>query len=242
MLVETPDTLVDEVVVQSGESSVAMSNVEETPEPVEPEGQAINADSVTTPELGDDERRFWMSLEIKGKMAECGREIRSAESRIETLRSDIKEEKELLKGEQIRLTRLAGELADIIDGKPLPTNPNQPANSEDEESSLVNDDWRSMPTDKLLEGIQGLGSKKMEALMEIAPTAGKLEELRGEASMAHKAFREVLPKGFGQTLTDQMEDRLVEHVAKFSQTGNDSPPADNDSDDVADTEGSTNES
>jgi hypothetical protein len=36
--------------------------------------------------------------------------------------------------------------------------------------------------------------------------------------MACKPFKDVLPKGCGETLADEIENRLVDHVAKFLGT------------------------
>lgn len=174
-------------------------------------------------QIDDEERRFWATIAVKGKMADCGRDIRQAEARIEKLKAEIKEEKEFLKGEQIRLTRLAGELADIIDGHPLPKDPNakpepeqpdQGGDAESEGSDGNAPNWRVMETGQLLDGMKGLGAKKLEALCDAAPTAGDLEDLRGEASRAHLSFKDKLPAGFGQKIADAIEDRLIEHVAK----------------------------
>lgn len=177
--------------------------------------------------IDEDEKRFWATIKIKGQLAECGRDIRDSESKIEELKVQIKEEKEFLKGEQIRLTRLAGQLADIIDGHPLPVDPNAKPEKEtpklegpttasdgDDESESNLPNWRAMETGTLLDGLKGLGKKKLEALVDSAPTAGDLEDLRGEASRAHKHFREVLPDGFGEKIADAIEERLLDHVAK----------------------------
>ena len=170
------------------------------------------------------ERLFWDKCETLGKIKDCSRLIQETESEIAGYMGHIKEAKELLKGQQALLARYSTQLADILDGHPLPKNPNAPGATEegpgatDGTPGASGGSWRDTPTAKLLEGLKGLGAKKLEAIIEVAPTAGKLESLRGEASMEHKAFKDVLPKGCGETLADEIENRLVDHVAKFLGT------------------------
>ena len=57
--------------------------------------------------------------------------------------------------------------------------------------------WEAKPTRDLLEGINGLGAKKLEAIVDLAPTVGDLERIRGEASQQFLPFAACLPKGCG---------------------------------------------
>ena len=173
------------------------------------------------------ERLFWDKCETLGKIKDCARMIQEVEGEIDGYQDQIKEAKEVLKGQQALLARYSTQLADILDGHPLPRNPAAPAGQADADDPASGGSWRDTPTAKLLEGIKGMGAKKLEAIIEIAPTAGKLESLRGEASMEHKAFKDVLPKGCGEALADEIENRLVDHVAKFLGTdGGDDDEAD----------------
>lgn len=73
-------------------------------------------------------------------------------------------------------------------------------------------DWRSIPTAKIVEGIEGLGKKKLEALLDDFPTLGKLEDARGEASKEFAPFKSKLPKGFGDELTSRIENKMLEAI------------------------------
>lgn len=75
--------------------------------------------------------------------------------------------------------------------------------------------WRQTPTSALLEGIKGLGTKKAEAIIDLAPTFGDLEDLRGKAGLAHKSFASCLPRGIGSNMADAIEDRIVEFGTKY---------------------------
>ena len=84
-------------------------------------------------------------------------------------------------------------------------------------SAIVNDQadnpnadetWRDIPMAKLLEGIKGLGPKKAEAILDLTPTIVAWEELRAKAGKAFKQVSEVLPKGIGSNIADEIEERV----------------------------------
>jgi hypothetical protein len=175
------------------------------------------------PELSEEDkadRLWWDKVEVLGRIKDCSRLIQETESEIDGYQDQIKEAKEVLKGQQALLNRYSSQLADIMDGHPLPRNPNAPAEPsvagetgfESDSGQPQGGNWRDMATRDLLSGIKGLGSKKLDAICELAPTVGALETLRGDASRAHKLFKEVLPKGCGEAMADEIENRLVEKV------------------------------
>jgi len=89
-----------------------------------------------------------------------------------------------------------------------------------ERSAIVVDDpnedqtWRLIPTSTVIDGVKKMGPKKAEAICSIAPTLGDLEELRAKAGIAFKTFKEVLPKGVGSEMADEIEERILTAVAK----------------------------
>lgn len=74
--------------------------------------------------------------------------------------------------------------------------------------------WRELSLAPLLDGIKGLGAKKLEALLELCPTIGDWEELRAKAGVAHKPVSDVLPKGIGGSITDEIEERVYLAIKK----------------------------
>lgn len=92
----------------------------------------------------------------------------------------------------------------------------------------ADESWKAIPTSSLLEGIKGMGDKKVEAVIALAPTLGDMEELRAQAGIAHKPFASVLPRGVGGTLADELEERVLDAVAKHCAARDmaDSPTAD----------------
>jgi hypothetical protein len=165
------------------------------------------------------ERLWWDKVDTLGKIKDCSRLIQETESEIDGYQDQIKEAKEVLKGQQALLARYASQLADILDGHPLPRNPNRPA--EPVASEQPASDWQATPTKELLAGIKGCGAKKLEAICDVAPTAGKLQELRIEASTGCRDFREVLPKGCGEQLADEIINRLDDHIMRATAAAED---------------------
>lgn len=92
----------------------------------------------------------------------------------------------------------------------------------------ADESWKAIPTSSLLEGIKGMGDKKVEAVIALAPTLGDMEELRAQAGIAHKPFASVLPRGVGGTLADELEERVLDAVAKHcaARDTTDPPTAD----------------
>lgn len=84
------------------------------------------------------------------------------------------------------------------------------------------EEWKSVPTSRIFEGktIKGLGKKKIEAVCDVAPTIGELEELRNQASLKHLHFCKMLPKGIGEELADAIQDLMYPHTYPNSKGTN----------------------
>lgn len=74
--------------------------------------------------------------------------------------------------------------------------------------------WRAIPIAPMLDGIAGMGAKKREAILSLTPTLGDFEDLRGKASIAHKSLAEVMPKGVGAAMCDELEERAYAAMRK----------------------------
>jgi hypothetical protein len=77
--------------------------------------------------------------------------------------------------------------------------------------------WRVISTERVLEGIENLGTKKRELILSEFPTLGDLEDARNKSSLMHKPFKEVLPKGIGSAIADQLETRIGDVMIEFSK-------------------------
>lgn len=69
-------------------------------------------------------------------------------------------------------------------------------------------EWRSWETATILEGIEGLGNKKRDALIEHFPTFGKLMDARTESTKEHVSFHSLLPKGIGESIGTELINRM----------------------------------
>jgi hypothetical protein len=79
-------------------------------------------------------------------------------------------------------------------------------------SADTDQSWRKVTIDQLnLSDIKGFGKKKREALAEVAPTLGDLEDLRAQAGAM--GLQSVLPNGFGQKICDEIEDKIISWLA-----------------------------
>lgn len=191
--------------------------------PSDPTETPTDAPAVPAPAVtAESDDKWWAEIELLGKLAETERKRQEAASELHSLTAQRKDAKERHDGLLIEIQMIAAEMLDITTGKKIPVKPKaeQPAGDGAAEPEAVDNTWRTAATAELLDGTKGMGKKKLEAIVDAAPTVGHLEDLRRQASEQHKAFKDVLPKGCGQGLADAIEDRLVEHVAKWS-----TPPA-----------------
>lgn len=89
------------------------------------------------------------------------------------------------------------------------------------QASTANQDddnaWRNGSTADIIKGLPGLGKKKFEAIVELAPTVGDLEDLRSEAAKAFEPFKAKLPDGCGTKIADAIENALLEYIGRFGQ-------------------------
>lgn len=183
-----------------------------------------------TPTDDDDDSAdadWWAEIELIGKLSEVEKKRQLAVAELEEITEARKEAKKLVDGLNVELQRIASEIVKISQGKtfPAPAKPvvtteaattiteAQAVTTEATESTA----WRDVPTATLLDGVQGLGKKKLETLVDIAPTAGALEDLR---ATSNGVFKSVLPKGFGDKVASAIEDALLN-----CQTNHDTPPA-----------------
>ena len=83
------------------------------------------------------------------------------------------------------------------------------ANCNDPKPEQISEsEWRSWETATILEGIEGLGAKKRDALIEHFPTFGKLMDARTESTKEHVSFHSLLPKGIGETIGTELINRM----------------------------------
>ena len=72
--------------------------------------------------------------------------------------------------------------------------------------------------------VEGMGPSKRDALLEIVQTYGEFQELRVKASLDGIPLRDALPKGFGEAITDRLEEAFLNAIPK--QQGEQAPSLD----------------
>lgn len=192
----TPPFDPDEVTVEIVEPVAEEPIDEEQPETDAPEAEAK-----------DD--TFFEEIKLLGQLATAERKRREAQATVDSLKDELKDARETLKFCETTLHEVASEITDLMAGKKVPKS-DEPAADEPQSEEQSDDAWRAISTRELLTGMKGLGAKKLDAIVDLAPTVGQLEDLRAEASVAFKSFKEMLPKGCGQSIADAIEDKLLD--------------------------------
>lgn len=188
------------------------------------------------------------------------RDCRKAESRVELLKEELKEAKSQYEQSMLRLREIINEnsgcfhnssrsvkvVADPVypsyDGTPAVSDETKPASDETitAEPETTNPlAWRAVSLSELFrEPIKGLGAKKQEALIDLCPTLGDLEDLRATVGRAASQFHELLPKGIGLETASTIEDRLLDWIARnpkaCAEIGTDAATIDTRADQLAD--------
>jgi hypothetical protein len=78
--------------------------------------------------------------------------------------------------------------------------------------AIPESEWRAWETETILDGIEGLGAKKRETLIEHFPTFGKLMDARTEAGKEHVSFHSLLPKGIGESIGTELINRMDKKI------------------------------
>jgi hypothetical protein len=149
--------------------------------------------------------------DFRARVWNAEQECRRRELAVELAKSDLKIAKEEYDTAVDRLRRIASEGTQPtlpIFGEPSKANEPEAL----PEPSLA---WRERPFMGWLEtksGIRGLGVKKKDALYEIVENFGDFEDLRVKAQQESKHLCELLPKGFGEDVTDAIVEAFL--VAK----------------------------
>lgn len=166
---------------------------------------------------GQDDR-FFAHLDLLGRISECERQRQEAFAIWEKAKRETKVAKSDYEEMNTELQGLAAEVADLMNGGISSSGEAKNAEPLDQEAVVASQgDWRSMATVELLKGTKGIGAKKLESIAAKSPTVGDLEDLRGEASRAYQPFFKMLPDGCGQKMADIIEEKLIDHIAKFPE-------------------------
>jgi hypothetical protein len=205
-----------------------VQSVTENSENVQPSGELKQID----------DQKFWAEMrlvsvmngletqrhELEVDLAEAKEKLASAEEALSTERAAVREIESQIKSVTDEFLDSARKLCKIASGGALTeldahldstsTNGDGASKTEAED-----DGYRSHPTSALLAVIPG-AAKKKEKLLEIAPTVGHVQDLRQQASLEHKQFKEVLPRGCGEGFAQAVDDVVCEFIARWMRQRN----------------------
>ena len=171
-------------------------------EVAEPDQVEEKQDVVETP-LSDAED---MLVKISNAELDC----REKEAKVEDCKEDLKCAKASYDVAVSRLRKLASQQANDEDRpllKQLDSDPEDASKGwEVEKISVL---WGSDP-------ISGFGDAKREALEDQVATLGAFEKLRSDVGNDADHLSKLLPKGIGESLADELENRHLDFVAKYS--------------------------
>jgi len=143
--------------------------------------------------------------------------IRDKEAVLEELKEETKEVKKSLEESVIELRRLlqsSHEEQPLFD-KPVVNNPTGDSHGGQSQVAPVTG-WETESIKVLLTpAIPGMGKKKAESLLDEVPTLGDFEKLRSQVGRDADHLSKLLPKGFGEKLTDDLEERQLQFIADF---------------------------
>lgn len=150
--------------------------------------------------------------DFRARVGNAEQECRRRELQVEIAKDDLKAAKAEYDAAVERLRKIANE-----GSQPSLFDPPKKAKAEAQDESLPEPSsaWRDRPFMGWLEtksGIKGLGVKKKDALYEMVETFGNFENLRVQAQEGGKHLCELLPKGFGEEVTDAIVEAFL--VAK----------------------------
>jgi hypothetical protein len=186
----------------------------------EPEYLVVAAVDEVLPEWDEAAEHSKDDAKFMAELRETSEEVKQATELVDQLKAALKDAKAELAVASKRLQRLAA-TGPTYRTKPEPKQEPDPTTNdlpemgdpfEDEPEEST--EWRSIKTDTLLEGIERLGAKKRESIIDACPTLGDLEDLRGEASKQFKQFKDLLPKGIGDGIASELEERMIEAMSR----------------------------
>jgi ribosome modulation factor len=151
--------------------------------------------------------------------------VRLKETTVEELKEELKEARaeydEAVKALR-RLAQAKNESRPLFGGIGGDGGVDAPSTPKPIKSSIepTSTEWRDEPIETLLQPpIAGMGAKKVELLADTIATLGDFEDLRSKVGRDADTLAKLLPKGFGEKMVDELENRQLEYIASFQKVG-----------------------
>lgn len=184
----------------------------------------VDSDRNIEPDQPVDQERQLLDAIYKQtiKVSMLGIEERRLASELEDLRSELSSAREM---KTSLLNDLPDTLLQIRDGAAPHSASGDTPKTDAETDAVIKEAAIEIesavgerPTESILSGIAGLGKGKSGAITDAFPTLAELESARAQAARSNKHFADMLPKGIGKRIADELTDRLITALA-----GNDTP-------------------
>ncbi len=168
------------------------------------------------PEEDDADSEHDLLIEIWNAEMRC----RGKEAVVEDLKEQLKDAKSEYEDSVVALRKLcsrASQPMPLFD-KPKAAEQQQEESKDNEpEYEDVPDDhqsWMDLSFADFLDKaqIEGMGPSKRDALLDMVKTFGEFQDLRVKASLDGIPLREALPKGFGEAITDRLEEAFLNAI------------------------------
>lgn len=219
-VVASPEAIAE--LAELEQSATIAEPIAEAGEVIKDEEPAVEAsqEATTAEPIDADKERFEKERELLKVISEQIKAKLQAEIEMVAIQSQLKIAKENYKLEVARCERLEGELLDLLEGKVFPESAPTEGEQATSDATLADESdtsWRLITTKEVCEGINGLGAKKLESLIDAAPTLGDLVDLQAQAYNGD--FRKQLPEGFGVKIAEKIENAIEAAVIRFQQAG-----------------------
>ena len=182
----------------------------------EPLGEQKEHKSETTrQEIEDLDEPAGVSVaqDILNQISNAEMKVRAREAVVNDLKEQLKEAKSMYDAAVSQLRKLCSQQKND-ENRPLLDQDDSVGQGEVDSENEVDQEesvrWRDIPFSNFIAqaDIKGLGQKKIDSLNEIVSTLGDFEELRAEASRDNAYLADKLPKGFGESIANEMKKRI----------------------------------
>lgn len=174
-------------------------------------------DNAVQPAVAVQSERISDSEDFRIKIWNAEMRCRGKEAIVEDLKEQLKFAKSDYDDAVAKLRKLAAEGSEPLPLFDSPAAAQEPTNHADEEND---DSWKQRNFVEFIQGIgiDGLGKKKVESLADAVTTFGDFQDLRVRASDEGLHLSKLLPSGFGEKITDQIEQAFLDHQWSDSTT------------------------
>lgn len=211
MLMETDESLVEDQVIEGQPEDKLDDTIQAEADAVESLDESSDTEpQQEQPEEDDADSEHDLLIEIWNAEMRC----RGKEAVVEDLKEQLKDAKAEYEDSVVALRKLCSRTSQPM---PLFDKPKAASKAEEPEYEDLPPDhepWMDLSFADFLDKVQieGMGPSKRDALLDMVKTFGEFQELRVKASLDGIPLRDALPKGFGEAITDRLEEAFLNAI------------------------------